>query len=106
MKIGVVITTKEPEKVWNALRFCIVSLDGGYQVKAFLLGEGVEIENIASEKFDVKKNLQTFIDKKGELMACGTCLKIRQREQFDICPISTMKDLLKLVEQSDRVVTF
>jgi hypothetical protein len=26
--------------------------------------------------------------------------------QFDVCPISTMKDMLKIVEESDKVLTF
>ncbi len=39
------------------------------------------------------------------MLACGTCIKSRNM-QFEVCPISTMKDMLKLVVESDRVLTF
>jgi uncharacterized protein involved in oxidation of intracellular sulfur len=74
-------------------------------VKIFLLGAGVEIENIKSEKFNVQEQLQKFNELSGTMLACGTCIKSRQM-QFAACPISTMKDMLKIVEESDKVLTF
>jgi uncharacterized protein involved in oxidation of intracellular sulfur len=53
----------------------------------------------------VKEQMGFFIGNKGELLACGTCLKARQKES-EVCPISTMKDLLKLIEESDKLLTF
>jgi uncharacterized protein involved in oxidation of intracellular sulfur len=46
------------------------------------------------------------MENKGEILACGTCLKARQKEETAACPISTMKDLLKLTEESDKILTF
>jgi len=43
---------------------------------------------------------------KGEIYACGSCLKIRGKEESGVCPISTMTDLLKMVESSDKVLVF
>jgi uncharacterized protein involved in oxidation of intracellular sulfur len=57
----------------------------------------VEVEDIKSEQFNVKEQMDSFIENKGELLACGTCLKARQKEGSQVCPISTMKDLLKAV---------
>jgi uncharacterized protein involved in oxidation of intracellular sulfur len=74
-------------------------------VKIFLLGAGVEIENIKSEKFNVQEQLHKFNELSGTMLACGTCIKSRQM-QFEVCPISTMKDMLKIVEESDRVLNF
>jgi uncharacterized protein involved in oxidation of intracellular sulfur len=75
-------------------------------VKVFLINKGVEAEEIKSEKFNVTEQLHLFIESKGEILACGTCLKARQKEGEGTCPISTMKDLLKLVEESDKLLTF
>jgi sulfur relay (sulfurtransferase) complex TusBCD TusD component (DsrE family) len=106
MKIGVVISTNDPETAWNAFRFGNVALKENHSVKIFLMNKGVEAEDIKSEKFNVAEQLHLFIQSKGELLACGTCLKTRQKEGSGNCPISTMKDLLRLVEESDRLLTF
>lgn len=58
---------------------------------------------IRSEKFNVQEQLQKFNELSGTMLACGTCIKSRQM-QFAICPISTMKDMLKIVEESDKVL--
>ncbi len=106
MKIGTVISTNEAEAAWNAFRFGVVALASNHEVKVFLMNKGVEIEDIKDERYDVKKQIDTFIENKGEILACGTCLKSRQKGGSDVCPISTKKDLLKLVEESDKVLTF
>ncbi len=106
MRLGIVIGTNEPEVVWNAFRLGVTALASGHEVKAFLLNKGVELEDISSEKFDVKKQVDAFIAGKGQILACGTCLKSRHKEGSSVCPISTMKDLLQLVEESDKILTF
>jgi len=106
MRLGIILNTNDPEEVWNCLRFGNTALIEKYHVKMFLLGKGVELEGIRSNKFDVKGQLNLFVENKGEILACGTCLKSREKEGSKVCPISTMKDLLKLVEESDRVLTF
>ncbi|HLC50154.1 MAG TPA: DsrE family protein [Candidatus Nanoarchaeia archaeon] len=106
MKIGIVIGTNEAEVVWNAFRFGNVSLKANHEVKIFLMNKGVEVESITDEKFNVKEQITQYMGSKGQILACGTCLKIREKEGSDICPISTMKDLLKLVEESDKILTF
>ena len=105
MKIGVIITNTDPELVWNALRFANTAILEEHYVKIFLLGAGIEIESIKSEKFNVQEQLQKFNELSGTMLACGTCVKSRQM-QFAVCPISTMKDMLKIVEESDKVLTF
>jgi sulfur relay (sulfurtransferase) complex TusBCD TusD component (DsrE family) len=105
MKIGLIISNTDPELVWNALRFANTAILEGHQVKIFLLGAGVEIEGIRSEKFNVQEQLEKFNELSGTMLACGTCIKSRQM-QFAVCPISTMKDMLKIVEESDKVLTF
>ncbi len=106
MKIGVVISTNEPEIVWNAFRFGVMALSAAHEVKIFLINKGVEIEKIITEKYDVKGQIDMFLKNKGKILACGTCLKARKNENSNVCPISTMAELLKLVEESDKILTF
>lgn len=106
MKIGIIINTNEPESVWNAMRFGTTALLSDHDVKIFLLGKGVEIETIRSEQFNIQEQIQLYIENKGKIFSCGSCLRIRQMQGSEICPISTMHDLLHLVEESERVVAF
>ena len=81
MKVGIIIAVNEPETAWNAFRFANFSLKKNDSVKVFLMGKGVEAEKISTDKFDVRKQMQEFLSLKGELFACGTCLKVRERIQ-------------------------
>lgn len=106
MKIGVIINTDEPETVWNALRFATTALLGEHEVKTFLLGKGVEIESIRSGRFNIQEQIQMYIENSGRLFSCGSCLKIRQMQGSEVCPVSTMHDMLHIVEESDKVLVF
>ncbi|HBB65152.1 MAG TPA: sulfur reduction protein DsrE, partial [Candidatus Vogelbacteria bacterium] len=73
----------------------------------FLMSEGSELDTIPdSENFDISVKVAEFKKLKGEIYACGSCLKIREKEESNVCPISTMSDLLKMVEDSDKVLVF
>lgn len=105
MKLGMVITQTDPETVFNALRLALFSLQQGDQVRIFLSGKGVEIDQIEDAKFDVKNEAQKVLDAGGQFFACGTCLKLRNSEESDVCPLSTLKDHYEIVRDSDRLVT-
>jgi len=106
MKLGIVIYSNDPETVWNAFRLGVFSLKKSETVKVFLLAKGVESESLDTEMFGVSEEMSLFIKSGGEILACGTCLKIRQSEGSEMCPISTMEDLYKIISESDKVVTF
>lgn len=106
MKIGIVLSMNDPKEVWNAFRFANVALTGNNTVRVFLVNKGVEAEDIKSERFPVKEQLQQFVENKGELLACGTCMKARMEKESNFCPIATMKDLQEIVEWSDRLLSF
>ena len=106
MKIGIILSTNDPETVWNAFRFGVTSLKANHRVKIFLMNKGVETEDIKNGKYDVQEQINEFIKNKGQILACGTCLEARKKQGSELCPVSTMKDLLKLVEDSDRILTF
>ncbi len=106
MNIGIIIETKEPEKAWNAFRFAVTAKKQNHEVKVFLMGEAVECEGLIHEKYNVDEQLKAFISAGGTIQACGTCLKSRQKEGTEACPLSTMKDCLEVVEWADKMVTF
>ncbi len=106
MQLGMVICSNDPETVFNAFRLGAFSLGKGDVVKAFLLAKGVESETLNDDKFKVSEQMQTFVDAGGEMFACGTCLKIRKYGSSDMCPMSTLDDLHKIITQSDKVLTF
>ena len=106
MKIGILIETKEYEKAWNGMRFAVTAKRSGHEVKVFLMGEAVEIENMTHDQFNVAEQVGKFHELQGEIMAGGTCLESRKMEGTDVCPFSTMLDFLGMVEWADKVVTF
>ena len=61
-------------------------------MKLFLMGEAVECEGLTHEKYNVDEQLRKFVEIGGEILACGTCLKSRQLDSTEACPISTMVD--------------
>ena len=106
MKLAIVIANPEPETAWNAFRLGTYSCKKNDQVAVFLLGKGVECEEINDKKFPVSEQMQTFVDEGGKIEACGTCLKIRHAEGSELCPISTMDDLYQMISDADKVLTF
>jgi uncharacterized protein involved in oxidation of intracellular sulfur len=106
MKLGIVICSNEAETVWNAFRLGLFALKQGDGVQVFLLGKGVECERIDTPKFKVTEQMQHFAGAGGVILACGTCLKFRDAEGTDLCPVSTMGDLYAIVSESDKVLTF
>ena len=105
MKLAIVLNTNNSESAWNALRLGNTALKAGHEVGVFLMGSGVEIENIKDQTYDVAGTLNTFLNSKGELLACGTCLKSRHQDG-GACPISTMAQLVQLIVESDKVISF
>jgi uncharacterized protein involved in oxidation of intracellular sulfur len=105
MKLGIIIYSNDSEIVWNAFRLGVFSLKQGDKVKVFLLAKGVECEKLSDGKFNVIEQMQLFIREGGEILACGICLKIRNSEGSELCPLSTMKDLHEIIRESDKVIS-
>lgn len=105
MELGIVISTDEPELAWNVYRLANYALNEGDKVKVFLLGRGVGSE-VEHAVYDVKEQIAQFISGGGEIYACKTCMRSREIESRDTCPISTMKDLYQIIKESDKILTF
>ena len=107
MKLGIILQSNKPEHAWNTFRLGITALKAGHQVEVFLMNEGSELDEIPDSKhFDISAKVTEFKELKGGIYACGTCLKVRGKQESKVCPVSTMSDLLKMVESSDKVLVF
>jgi predicted peroxiredoxin len=104
--IGIVLSSNDPETVWNAFRLANYSLSKGDTVSVFLLGKGVEAPDLKSKEFDVKGMMKEYIDNGGKILACGTCLSSRKKEGTTMCPVSSLSDLYALIKSSNLVLTF
>ena len=106
MKLGLILSSNDPETAFNALRLANFSKGQGDEIAVFLLGKGVELDQIKSEEFEVRGQAETLLKAGGRIAACGTCLRLRGVEGSEVCPLSTMKDLYELLRESDRVISF
>lgn len=106
MKIAVIISTNDTETSWNAFRFANFCLSKGETVKVFLIGKGVEAEQVSNEKFNITEQMEKFVSSGGNIFACGTCFKIRNSSGTELCPLSTMNELYEMVKEVDKVVSF
>jgi uncharacterized protein involved in oxidation of intracellular sulfur len=107
MKLLIILTTNHVETNWNALRLANLALKKGDEVRIFLLGEGVEYEKFSTEKFNISQQVDTFLQEgKAKIAACGTCMKLRQQQSTQTCPLSGLEDFYSLVATSDKILTF
>ena len=104
--IGLVIYSDDTETVWNAMRLANFSKNQGDTVSIFLLGRGVELENLIQNSKDIDEEVEIFLDGGGSILGCGTCLKSRNNDEPQICKISSLKDLYTLIRKNTIVLTF
>jgi hypothetical protein len=104
--IGIVIYSKEIETIWNAIRFANYSKSQGDTVTIFLLGEGVESDNLGKSNIYVKAEMDTFLRYNGAIIGCGISLQIHKNFEPQICKSASMKDMYDLVRKNKIVMTF
>jgi len=106
MKIGIIILSNDAETCWNALRYANFAIGQKDEVKIFFIGKGVEYQKVSTDKFNTVEQADKLLKSGGKIYACGTCIKSREQEGSEMCPISTMKDMYEIIKESDKVVTF
>ena len=104
--LGLVIYSDDIETVWNALRLANFSKKQGDTVNIFLLGKGVELENLIKESKEIDEELELFLKDGSSIMGCGTCLKSRNNNDPQTCKLSSLKDLYELIRENNIVLTF
>lgn len=105
MRLGLIVETNDPERVWNAFRLANTALEADHSVETFLLGDGVEAPDLEHEKFNPHGVMRKYVNLGGDLLACGTCLDSRDMEADDLRPRASMSDCLGVVEDADEVLT-
>jgi len=107
MKLTVVLSSTHAETNWNALRLANLALKKGDYVHLFLMGEGVEYDKLTSGKYDIKEQIDAFLQSdKAKVVACGTCMELRRKASSQTCPMGGLEDFYNLVKNSDKVLTF
>jgi hypothetical protein len=104
--MGIVIYSNDVETVWNALRFANYSKNQGDSVSIFLLGKGVELENLVKSDSTIKEQSDKFLKNGGTILGCGTCLASRNNKEPQVCKFSSMKDLYEMAHRNKIVMTF
>lgn len=104
--IGIVIYSNDVETVWNAIRFANFSKTQGDTVSIFLLGKGVELDNLVKSDNNIKEQTDAFLGAGGTILGCGTCLQSRKNNDPKVCKFSSMKDLYDIVRTNKIVMTF
>lgn len=107
MKLSIIISSSDAETNWNAFRLANLALKKGDVVSIFLLGEGVEYAKSSSEKFDIKSQIEDFLQSpNAKIISCGTCLRLRQQEAAESCPAGNLEDFYSLISGGDKILTF
>ena len=104
--IGIVIYSNDIETLWNAMRFANFSKTQGDTVNIFLLGKGVELDNLVKSDKNIKEQTDTFLKGGGSILGCGTCLQSRKINEPQVCKFSSMKELYELIRNNKIVMTF
>src|SRR3989344_859997 len=103
MKLAIILSTKHEETNWNALRLANLALRKGDAVAIFLTGEGVEYEQMSSSKFNIKEQVEKFLQSdNAKIVACGTCMAIRKQGSNKECPEGGIEDLYNLIVENDK----
>lgn len=106
MQWAMILSRSDSETAYNALRLANHARAQGNTVSVFLLGAGVELEQLERDRFDALAQAEKLVAAGGILAACGSCLKIRQTAESKICPASNMQTLYEMIQAADRVITF
>jgi uncharacterized protein involved in oxidation of intracellular sulfur len=108
MKIGILISTNDPETLWNAFRFANLCLntDVTNEVSIFLNAKAVAYEEADSKQFNIKELAKAFVLSDGKLLACGKCLGFRGLEENEFCRKGSQKELYEMVTTSDKLLCF
>jgi uncharacterized protein involved in oxidation of intracellular sulfur len=104
--IGIVIYSNDVETVWNAFRLANYSKKQGDTVSVFLLGKGVELDNLVKSDKNIKEQTDSFLDSGGTILGCGTCLRSRNMNEPQVCKLSSLSDLYGIVRKNKIVMTF
>jgi uncharacterized protein involved in oxidation of intracellular sulfur len=111
MKVLIIISSKDPETIWNAFRFASTSLVYDNDATVFLLGGGIEAPTLGTIKFDIREQIEVFREQGGQMIGCGICCETRKDTmpflQGELnCELGSMQQLYALTAEADKVLSF
>lgn len=118
MKI-LIIFNREPydntDVTWNGLRLAEKLVEGGSQVRIFLMNDAVDMARDVCRPpegydQDLSQMLKALIGREVSVKVCGTCMTrcgiYKNQPYFDGAKHSTLQALADWVGDSDNVLTF
>lgn len=106
MKLGIVLYSNDPETVFQVFRLGTFALKKGDEVSLFMLAKGVECDTLDNEKWHISDQIRGFLENGGRTYSCTSCLKIREKKESPVCPMSSLADLYQIISESDKLLTF
>ncbi len=99
--------------VWNAIRLIDTALVEGHNVYIFVMNDAVDVVRKGSKpegaEFDLTGMLIESIKRGAEVKICTTCVNrcgIAKGDVIKEAELSGMSDLVRWIEEADKVVTF
>jgi len=99
--------------IWNAIRLIDTAIVEGHNVRVFVMNDAVDIVRVDSRpegaEFDLTQMFKESIKRGAEVKICTTCVNrcgIKKGEVIKETKLTGMSDLVKWIEDSDKVVTF
>ena len=108
-------------RVYSTLRFILTALFEGHSVNLFILEDAVFLAKRGQQPLEMpslleheampncEELLKAAIKQGVEVKVCGVCASeraLQQEELIEGCQISSMRDLVRWVVESDRVLFF
>jgi uncharacterized protein involved in oxidation of intracellular sulfur len=103
------------ERLYNALRLAmkLQQEQTSAEIRLFLMADAVTAalpgQTTPQGYYNIERMIKAILNKKGEVLACGTCVEARGLEKLSLMEgvvISTMSQLAQWVVDADKVLTF
>jgi len=104
--LGIVISSGEPETVWNALRLGIAAQSKGDSVVIFVISKATDVFINDSSQFNISNTSLEFIKKGGAILTCSTCAKLRHTDEIQMCTLTSVFDLYEIIKHSKKTISF
>ena len=103
------------ERTYNGLRLAmnLLSKVAGTQVTVFLMGDAVSSAKAGQQTptgyYNVERMLRGVLDRKGQVLLCGSCMDARGIKETEIVEgsrRSTLDELTQMTSSADKVLVF
>jgi predicted peroxiredoxin len=105
--LGIIISSPESETVWNAVRLGFVAETSGDSVVIFVISKAVDVFiKGGDQQYNLRDICGKFIKNGGDIYTCATCVKNRNKENVEMCTITSIFDLYEIINNCKKIVSF